>query len=214
MKQESAMNSATRTAQLKQVKLLNTLGGFDGLASQYSNNIYVRSMRKSLGKLNADAADVTSTVSDFISDRNGSFEVVPGDGKRFKKLFTISNSATNGDTAEYINTIHEISHIVHFKASKNNGSSPDAIGLGMVYNPVNSPEFFVRQKISYAEGKTELNKQLYAASSGYGRSDHNGRQAETFAELSVLYVVQGEKFKRQHPLAYAWVDDIWNKANG
>lgn len=214
MKLESAMSATERTTALKQLKLLNTLGGFDGLSSQYSNNVYVRSMRKSAGKLNADTADVTSAVSDFISNRNGSFEVSPTEGKRFKKLFTISNSATNGDTAEYINTIHEIAHSVHFKASKNNGSSSDDIGRGLVYNPVNNPEFFVRQKTSYTEGKAELNRQLYAASSGYGRSDHNGRQVETFAELSVLYIAQGAKFKRQYPLAYAWVDDIWSKANG
>jgi hypothetical protein len=200
--------------QLTQVKMLNNLGGFDGLASQYSNNIYVRSIRKNSTKLDADPSLVTGAVKDFMTMRSINQDISPADKVRFKKLFTISGGTKDGDTAEYINTIHEISHLVHFKASKNKGSSADSIGMGNVYNPKNSREFFIKNKLDYKQGLVELDKQLMAASSGYGRSDINGRQAETFAELSVLYVAQGETFKRQYPLAYAWVDDIWRTANG
>ena len=189
--------------------MLNTLGGFDGLASQYSNNVYVRSIRKNAATLSADPQEVTNTVGKFMDLRSGTPNntILPTD-PNFKKLFTVASSTKNGDAAEYINTIHEIAHKVHFRASVKTGSTPDTIGLGIVYNPLENPKFM------QTRDKAGMNAQLRRSSSGYGLSDYEGRKAETFAELSVLYVTQGKRFKQDNPLAYDWVDDIWKTANG
>ena len=209
LNQAKAINKPQQEATLRQVKLLNTLGGFDGLASQYSNNVYVRSIRKNAATLSADPQEVTNTVGKFMDLRSGTPNntILPTD-PNFKKLFTVASSTKNGDAAEYINTIHEIAHKVHFRASVKTGSTPDTIGLGIVYNPLENPKFM------QTRDKAGMNAQLRRSSSGYGLSDYEGRKAETFAELSVLYVTQGKRFKQDNPLAYDWVDDIWKTANG
>lgn len=209
LNQSNAINRPQQEATLRQVKLMNTLGGFDGLASQYSNNVYVRSMRKNAATLSADPQEVTNTVGKFMDLRSGTPNntILPTD-PNFKKLFTVASSTKNGDAAEYINTIHEIAHKAHFRASIKTGSTPDTIGMGLVYNPLENPKFM------QTRDRAGMNAQLRRSSSGYGLSDYEGRKAETFAELSVLYITQGKRFKQDNPLAYDWVDDIWKTANG
>lgn len=204
---ESFISDLEKKQLMRQLRTMNSLGALDGLASQYSNNIYVRSMRRDIAKLQVDTADISKATSDFMDRRRDNMAPDPSQGEEFKRLFIIARNTKNGDTAEYINTIHEISHKAHFEASRKQGRTNLDMGMGNLYQP---RSLKVNGK---AVTSSEVTVALGRAASEYGRSDLTGRRAETFSELSVLYMTQGERLRKEHPIAYAWVDDIWRTAN-
>jgi hypothetical protein len=203
----SQLTGKDREAALKQIKFMAHIGMMDGFASPVSDNIYVRSARmKATSKMSADSNSVTESVRQFM-DHKRDFkmpdEMPDSITEDMKRLMIISRNTRKGDVFETINMIHEVSHKVHFKASANSGLTPDMMMGGNLYQP---PK---RQGITDSLLESELRR----AASLYGQTDVDGRRAETFAELSVLYIVQGKRFKKEHPIAYDWVDQIWSKAN-
>lgn len=203
----SQLTGKDREAALKQIKFMAHIGLMDGFASPVSDNIYVRSARVNAAtKMSADPNSVTGAVERFM-DHKRDFkmpaEMPDSITEDMKRLMIISRNTHEGDVFETINMIHEVSHKVHFKASANSGLTPDMMMSGILYQPSK------RRGVS----DTILEAELRRAASLYGQTDVDGRRAETFAELSVLYVTQGERFKKESPLAYDWVDQIWSKAN-
>ena len=203
----SQLTGKNREAALKQIKFMAHIGLMDGFASPVSDNIYVRTARiNAATKMSADPNSVTGAVQSFM-DHKRDFkmpaEMPESITEDMKRLMIISRNTRDGDTFETINMIHEVSHKVHFRASTNAGLSPDMMMSGNLYQP---PK---RRGVS----DTILEAELRRAASLYGQTDVDGKRAETFAELSVLYVTQGERFKKESPLAYDWVDQIWSKAN-
>jgi hypothetical protein len=213
---------------MKQADLMIKLGAFDGLASTASDSIYVRSSRKDNAILNPDPGEMVAASARFMDRRaEAQGRQRPSMTERFKRLYSVARNTSNGDVHEAILHIHEISHKVHFQASLNRGGSDETIIRGIIYDPVdrspfldkavpsklksNSTDFDAFYRDVQQRKKLVVN-QLEAAVSEYGRSDVRSSRTETFAELSVLYVTQGSRFKREFPLAYAWVDDIWTEA--
>lgn len=204
---ESRISDTEKKMLIKQLKLMNTLGVVDGMASQYSNNVYIRNSRKDVTKLQIDTADVTKAVGTFMDRRGSDQNPTVEPTEYYKRLFTISRNTANGDTTEYLTAIHEISHAAHFEASRKNGRSNYDMSLGNMFQPRSIKSGGV------TVSNLDLRDALRRAASEYGRSDLDGRRAETFAELSVLYITQGKRFKNDHPIAYDWVDQIWKAAN-
>jgi alkylhydroperoxidase/carboxymuconolactone decarboxylase family protein YurZ len=213
---------------MKKADTMIKLGAFDGLASTAADNIYVRSSRKDNSNLNPDPGEMVAASARFM-DRRGEAQgrQRPSMTERYKRLFSVARNSTSGDVHEALLHIHEISHKVHFQASLNRGGSNETIVRNIHYDPLDQTPFLDKVLPSQQKGnnvdfesfykdiqqrkKTIIN-QLEAATSEYGRSDVKESRTETFAELSVLYVTQGTRFKREFPLAYAWVDDIWTEA--
>ena len=207
------------------VRVADEFGLMDGMASQYSENIFIRSSSKTIGKVKVEPSKVQSAVTNFMDARQ-THKDIPEDFETHIKLWTIAGYDADGDTKELLNGIHEIAHKVHFQASMNKGVDRDYMQYQM-YNPSDSVDFLKRAGLvdstpnaspavylqQQQAARQQIRDALYAASSQYGRSDLDGRRAETFSELSVLYVTQGKLFKQRHPLAYAWVEDIWNQAD-
>lgn len=198
--------SGDRNKAIKQMRMMTNLGSVDGLAGITSDNIYVRSNRKDIGKLDANPADVIKATNDFMDARAVEQADKP-------KLFTIGGSAKDGDARELINTIHETAHKVDFQASRNSGMTNANIASGMSYRPSYKYPESATTLADFMEVSKTYTQALKRATSGYGRSDVNLSRRETFAELSVLYITQGQRLKAEHPLAYDWVDDIWKKAS-
>jgi hypothetical protein len=203
LKKSGVMPDETRKQAVATVNFLAHVGVFDGLAPITSNNIFVRSTRKNLDRLDTTPSKVVSAAGDFMNRRAETPITTPG-SKEFKSVFHVGKSANDGDTLEYLTTIHEVSHLVHFKASRKKGYT---------YQMMIGADTFYQPKLKDVSD-SQLRKALTDAASEYGRSDVAAKRCETFSELSVLYVTQGVRFKREHPIAYAWVDDIWKTANG
>jgi hypothetical protein len=226
-KYSTQIKSPQKEQLIEAVKMQDKFGLMNGMASQYSDNVFIRNSRKNFDKLDADPNKVASVMKDFMDKRAANPNPIPQEGKIYEQLFITSLGSDDGDVTELIHGVHEISHKVHFKATQNKGIKPDDMQFSM-YDPINSPEFLEKvglnknpdnQSLSnfmanQIAARRQVRDALAAISSEYGRSDLLGRKAETFAELSVLYVTQGKLFKERHPLAYAWVDDIWKVANG
>jgi len=204
---EKNLTSSFKTQTVSNLKKFVNFGLFGGLATGYSNNVYVASTRKSITKLNIDGADVAKSVNSFMDRRAATENVEPSATESFRQLFTIGRNTKNGDTAEALNTIHEIAHLAHYKAGRNAGISLFEMSSGRMYQPS-----VIDKKTGKSVSSTDLQKALRKVTSEYGRSDVDGTRSETFAELSVLYVAQGKRFQREHPIAYDWVDQIWRQA--
>lgn len=186
------------------IKMQARLGMLDGLASATSNNVFVRSTRKQVSALNANTAAMIKTTARFMDRRAAQVDSPkPSLTEGFRQLFNVARNTRDGDTSEALTFIHEIAHKAHWQATLKIGASTADIVNGAVYDPV--------RKLT-AAAQSPLINQLKAASSEYGRTDVDTNRVETFAELSTLYMTQGVRFKRDFPLAYAWVDDIWRTA--
>jgi hypothetical protein len=191
----------------KELGLSVNLGILDGLAVKAnSKNVFVRSIRKDKSTLRTDADSLVNTTDAFMNLRKAnqrdSFSPTDPD---FYRLFQVSNNTVNGDAKEASLFIHEIAHKAHFKASRNK-----KIGIfeDRLYDPISD--------IKSVAGKNsdKTLQELKQISSAYGLTDINERRAETFAELSILYMTNGKRFQQEYPLAYSWVDTIWKEANG
>ena len=200
------MPADVRNTAVKKMRMLTNLGAVDGLAGITSDNIYVRSNRKDINKLDADPAVVTKAAGSFMDARASEQLDKP-------KLFTIGGSAKDGDARELLNTIHEVAHKVDFQASRNAGLSNVQMASNNYYRPPYTYPKSATTLADFMEVSKTRREALKRVASGYGRSDLGLANSETFAELSVLYITQGQRFKAEHPLAYDWVDDIWKKAS-
>lgn len=199
----SEIGPATSRTTMDAIKMQINMGICDGMASPFSNSIYVRSSRKDINKLTADPKNVVQTINDFQDRRkkDPATEVKLNDAG--KRLFATYRNANDGDTHEFIAMVHEAAHMAHFRATRNY-----LIGFGLQ----KPPSATVMATLINPKGEKGLVDQLEKASSNYGRSDILGDRAETFAELSVLYMASGKRFKEEYPLAYNWVDTIWKLA--
>lgn len=191
------------------------LGAVDGLAAYGSSkNVFVRSSRKDIGKLDPKANDIVSAVDKYMDLRkskqwrSAAFDINTNPSEPgFKRVFHAGSNATDGDAKEAIAFIHEIAHKAHFKASENKGITVRNQLQNTFYDPLKDFSFLQGRDV---KGTLE---QIVDASSAYGLTDAGTSRAETFAELSVLYMTNGKRFQKEFPLAYDWVDEIWKTAN-
>lgn len=179
---------------LRQVKVAQNVGTLHGFARFADDGqIYVRQTRRNLAKLDFEVEDLEKHMNAILEDMD-----TPA-----KPFFTGSYSP-NGDIQEFLTTLHESGHKLHFKA-----------GGGAL--PIKFADKLSKRNISYDDLEAALTK----ASTKYGMADIKGHYAttgnphprmETFAEMYTLYISSGKKFKAEHPLAYEWVDAIVDEA--
>lgn len=199
--------------------LMVRTGQLEGFAMAGSKNIYVKTAAPELNNHKANAAGVTSAAGafmDYIQRPQGPVTTTAEKLDNMYKRHAVANNTSDGNVKDTLVTIHEVAHVAHFRASANRVGaktpSPDV--------PLYDPDAATVVKHMRAKGITPNNdnpsESMTKFLSNYGKSDFfqgppKGR-AETFAELSVLYVTQGERLKREAPFAYAWTDLIWQTA--
>lgn len=167
------------------------LGACDGFAGFGETDIYVRPTRKRMDTWADGSAGAVDAADSFLASRSGGTSTK-------REVYAMPYNTKDGDSSELIAAIHETAHVMHFKASRKTGPFDPA--------PLINPAVKVGDRI------VDVNGPLRASSTTYGRSDLTGGKAETFAENYTLYVLAGERFKREHPISYAWVDAIVKEA--
>jgi hypothetical protein len=165
------------------------LHGIAPLEAIDNGRVYVRSTRRNLNKLDADPNDIIEAIGETMDDLDS--PIAP---------YITGHNSKNGDVYEVLTGVHELGHKVHFMGGEKNVASKTITKLS-------------------SAGKTpaDLEDALRRASTKYGQTDVDSIRRETFAEMYTLYVVQGKRLQKEHPLAYDWVDAIVedsHKVNG
>lgn len=165
----------------EQAKLATDLGAMHGFAPfADKTRIYVRQTRRDLTRVDADPTEVVNTLNKILEDVDSP-----------AKPFFTGSYAKNGDIYETLTTLHESGHQLHLSGG----------------GQINASKLLTRKDIDNAK----LVDALERAATKYGATDINSpinARMETFAELYTMYIGAGVKFKKEHPLAYDWVDGI------
>jgi hypothetical protein len=196
------------------------LGVFGGMATAGSNAIYVKTYAPDANNHKPNPADVVSSAGRFMdlkSDTSAPSSSFKENLDKYFRNHSVSNNSLDGNSRDTMILIHEVAHKAHMRASGAKQGRPYKANDPFWDPDPNEVAAHMRKtgiKISYATADLTLTKFL----STYGASDVNEsnpgkRRAETFAELSVLYATQGERFRREDPYGYAWTDLIWSAAN-
>jgi hypothetical protein len=160
--------------------------------------VYVVPRRKVLNDWVDESADAVAAVNvtmDAIKKRGPgpifAPPMTPEGAKEFNKSFSTYANA-KGNAGDMITASHEIAHAVH---DRTGGAYPQVIELN------GKP----------TQMTLEIGNKIVSTTSTYGMT----APGEAFAEHFTLWLYAGERFKKESPEAYAWIDaivDIYRKS--